>query len=528
MVAASAAVIDCRPLSEVENGLSFGTFGVTPRPRETPALRPGGPSGSPDGRPLQYAVVKSAARTRPRAYEQEECLMDSCQESLAPEPYTFRVAQGVWINDMRNRALSHRQWPCVDLDRRAMDDLAASFRLQAESGYNCVTLFGLLTASSWSSDIPHTVPPERAAKVRAVLAEAHANGLKVLYGLGGYSWGFDQIIALDPAVRGDNRQAMCGSRPESRQWMKRVIDYLLEEFTFDGFHLEASDQGRCNCARCSSESNTAYYSRLNAETAAVIRGIRPEALLMVNMCGYLPPGQTVPHNDWEHLQALSRQLDFLIDPGHSEPFIEPSARREFIRSLDCAFGTSGGTWVYPPQRWQRLRWFIPYTRRTGQHLEELHADGGRAVEYYMGPSRNPGVEVNLAFGGRKLATVEMDNRDALLQVLDELYHPRTSAAVNDLAGVFEEAEEAFFTNYRRRTEASAETLGQIHLTPLAGRQPGPPRYLNDAMTEAGRADYCRRLGALLPLLDRLEPKCRSRGRIRRMQRCIRAVLTERR
>ncbi|NTW10275.1 MAG: hypothetical protein HGA26_02825, partial [Chlorobiaceae bacterium] len=58
----------------------------------------------------------------------------------------------------------------------------------------------------------------------------------------------------------------------------------------------------------------------------------------------------------------------------------------------------------------RQRWFLPYSRRTGLHLEDLHAQGGRAVEYYMGPADNPGVEVNIAFGGRKLRDAGRSNR----------------------------------------------------------------------------------------------------------------------
>ena len=454
-------------------------------------------------------------------------MTESVQSHAAPQEYTFRTAQGVWINDMRNRALPHSQWPCVVLDDRAMADLAESFRLQAASGYNCVTLFGLLTASLWEPDIPRTVSPERAARVRAVLKEAHSVGLKVLYGLGVYSWGFDRIIAVDPSVRGDNPHAMCGSRPESRRWMERVIDFVLSEFTFDGFHLEAADLGRCNCAACAPESNTAYYSRLNAETAAIIREAKPDAVLMVNMCGTFRPTQSVPPEDRKHLVSLSRQIDFLIDPGHAGLFIEPSSRRDFIRTLDCAFGTSGGVWVYPPQRWHRLRWFIPYTRRTGQHLEALYADGGRAVEYYMGPSWNPGVEVNVAFGGRKLADVSADNGALLRQVLDELYRPRDAGAAAALARVFEEAEDAFFACSRLRTEEAEETWGQIHLTPLFGRRPGAPVYLHNAITDETREEYFRRLRALLPCLDRLEGQCRSRGRIARIRRCIHSVLAER-
>jgi hypothetical protein len=309
--------------------------------------------------------------------------------------------------------------------------------------------------------------------------------------------------------------------------MERVIDFVLSEFTFDGFHLEAADLGRCNCAACAAESNTAYYSRLNAETAATIRAAKSDAVLMVNMCGHFHPAQSVPPGERKHLVSLSRQLDFLIDPGHYGLFVEPSTRRDFIRTLDCAFGTSGGVWVYPPQRWQRLRWFIPYTRRTGEHLEALYADGGRAVEYYMGPSRNPGVEVNVTFGGRKLADVSMDNGALLRQVLDELYRPHGAGAAATLARVFEEAEDAFFACSRLRTEEGGETRGQIHLAPLSGRRPGPPLYLHDAITEERREDYFRRLRALLPCLDRLEGQCRSRGRIARIRRCVHSVLAER-
>ncbi len=435
--------------------------------------------------------------------------------------YTFRTAQGVWINDMRDRALPHHQWPSVVLDGRAVEGLLSSIRLQAESGYNCLTVFGLLTASSWLPEIPRTVSRQRQRQVRRILAAARAHGLKVLYGLGVYSWGFDQIIEADPVVRGPNPHALCGSRPESRRWMEKVVDYLLAEFAFDGFHLEASDQGRCTCPACSSQSNTAYYSRINAQTAAYIRQRQPGAVLMVNMCGYLPWGTSVPRQEWSHLQELGRHLDFLIDAGHAGYFIPPQQRAKFIRSLPCAFGTSGGVWVYPPQRWNRLRWFLPYTRRTGAHLEELHAQGGRAVEYYMGPARNPGVEVNIAFGGRKLTQVRRDNHEILCEVLESLYRPTDAAAGAGLAEVFAEAEEGFFAHFDPQ-----RPCGELHLTPLLGRRPGPPLYVQPGMTPAGRRAYGRRLQALLGRLERLAPRLRSPARLARLRACIRGTLAD--
>ena len=445
---------------------------------------------------------------------------------MSRQAFTFRTAQGVWVNDMRNRALSHQSWPCVTLDDSAVRDLAACMRLQAAAGFNSVTLFGLFAAHSWDPDIPRTVDRERAERVRGVLAEARACGLRVIYGLGVYSWGFDAIIAHDAAVRGPNPHAMCGSRPESWQWMQRILDYLLAEFGFDGFHLEAADLGRCSCSACAPESNTAYYSRLNAQTAAYIRKARPDAVTMVNLCGYLSRGATVPNHDWRHLYELGRHLDFLVDPGHRGHFIAPTARREFIQGLPCAFGTSGGVWVYPPQRWHRLRWFLPYTARTGRHLEDLYANGGRAVEYYMGPVANPATEVNIAFGGRKLTDVGRDNREVLGEVLDELYQPLNRAAGRQLVHVFTEAEEAFFADPSPALPDDGRSRGQIHLSPLVGVQPGEPIYLQNSMTAAGRAAYGRRLEGLLPVVAGLEQACGSRVRVRRIAGAIRGTLAD--
>jgi len=440
--------------------------------------------------------------------------------------YTFRTAQGVWINDMRNQALPHHQWPSVVLDPQAMKDLGASIRLQAESGFNSVTLFGLLTASDWLPDLPKTVSRQRQRLVRRVAEEVKACGMKLLYGLGVYSWGFDRIIEADPAVRGPNPHAMCASRDESQVWMEKVVDYLLAEFAFDGFHLEASDLGRCTCLRCAPQGNTEYYSRLNAQTARYIRQRQPDALLMVNMCGYLPWGTSAPRAEWPHLLALGKELDFLIDAGHAGYFIDPKERAAFIRQLPCAFGSAGGVWVYPPQRWSRRRWFLPYTQRSGAHLAELHAEGGRAVEYYMGPSRNPGVEANIAFGGRKLNEVGGDNRALLGEVLEKLYRPRDTRAAERLTDLFIEAEEAFFASFDPLLPKGGKPRGEIHLCPLFGRHPGPPVYLQDCMTPKGRKAYGRRLQGLLKTLDRLAPRLRGQGREARIGACIRGTLAD--
>lgn len=455
--------------------------------------------------------------------------------------YTYRTAIGVWLNDTRNRALTHEQWPCVTMDERAIADLIDNIRLQAEFGYDSVVMFGLITTDHWLPDIPGTVTEKRARDVRRIIQEVHECGMKIIYGLGVYSWGFDNIIAHDPAVRRTNPHAMCGSRPESRRWMEKVLDYLIAEFDFDGFHLEAADRGRCDCPECARESNTEYYSRINAETAAYIRKNQPDSLLLVNMCGYLPGKGPVPREEFSHLVDMSRHVDFLIDVGHGcyHYYITPELRGELISQLHCEFGTSGNVWVYPPQRWNRLRWFLPYTNRNGLDIEQLYEQGGRAMEYYMGPAINPSVEVNIAFAGRKLNDVRRSNRDVLLEVIDVLYEPGEARACEALADVFEQAEYALLENFDPLSASGRDPdgpdtkllagdgpIGTIDLAPPLGTSPGPPIYLQEAMTPRGRAAYARKLNGLLGSLPDIERRVRAKGRMRRMKTAIENVLTD--
>jgi hypothetical protein len=442
--------------------------------------------------------------------------------------FPYRTALGVWINDLRNSALPHEEWPCVRLDDRAEKDIGDAMAFAARNGFNRLSLFGLLTAGSWDPRIARTVDKERRRRVNAILGEARRCGIDILYGLGVYSWGFDRIIESDPAVQGTNPHAMCASRDASRRWMRSIVDYLLDEFDFPGFHLEASDQGRCSCERCQREGNAAYYSRINAETAAYIRAKKPDATLMVNMCGYLPWGDRIPRGDWASMRQMGEHLDFLIDAGHLDFYIDPADRRAFIRGLPCAFGTSGGVWVYPPQRWNRLRWFIPHTQHTGEHLAQLHREGARAVELYLGPCLNPGVEVNIAFSGRKMLDVGRRDEDLLRDVLRDLYEPETERATNALTDVFKRAEEAFFRCYDYRREPDPAVGGQILLTRILGRSPDPPLYLENKMSDAARAVYGRTMASLLPRVERLAPDVGRAGRVRlgRITQCIRSAVND--
>lgn len=445
--------------------------------------------------------------------------------------YHHRAAFGCWINDMRNKSMPYENWPYGILDDQTAESIIGCLELQRQAGFNEFCVFGLLATRDWPMDISSAASADRRQKVNRILKAAHERGIKVNYGLGVYSWGFDEIIKNCPDVRGPNPGAMCGSSPRSWEWMKKVMDFILAEFDIDGFHLEASDQGRCTCPSCAKQGNVEYYSRLNGITAEYIRSKFPDKILMVNMCGYIPFGSHVSDEDKKHLVTLSRHLDYLIDAGHRGCFIEENSRPEFIRALKCDFGTSGGTWVYPPQRWNRLRWFLPHTMRTDQHIRQLYGNGGRAVEYYMGPTINPGVEVNIAFGGRILSDVSRKHEEVLSEVLETLYKPKTTVACSKIVRIFKRAENAYFGHWSVDRIVEHDKMpppGELHpIVYLLGRSPGPAAYLRDPyMNSQGRTAYRKELISILDDTRKIENDIGDNSRLRRIKTCIKNVVKD--
>jgi hypothetical protein len=444
--------------------------------------------------------------------------------------YNHKTAFGAWINDMRNQARPNENWPYVVLDDQTVEDIIGCLELQSQAGFNEFDVFGLLVSHSWPLDIVSAVDEDRRRKVNQILKAAHEREVKVLYGLGVYSWGFDQIIENCPEARGTNPHAMCGSKEESWPWMKKVVDFILNEFEVDGFHLESSDQGRCKCNLCEKQSDVEYHCGLNQRTAEYVRSQWPDKVLMMNMCGYIPWGKRVPAEDVKHLLELGKHLDFLIDPGHRGHFIAENSRRDFVQALPCDFGTSAGTWVYPPQRWDRLRWFLPYMMRTGKHIKQLYEDGGRAIEYYMGPTLNPGVEVNIAFGGKLLSNVGREIDEVLTEVIETLYQPKSVSTCDKLVEVFQRAESAYFDQWsdERIVEAhKCPAPGELHLTSLFGTSPGPASYLTEPFLDSrGRVAYKRELLSILEDISKIEGSVGVKDRVERIKMCIRNAIND--
>lgn len=457
--------------------------------------------------------------------------------------YKYRTAFGVWINDMKNKPMPRKEWPFVVLDDDAEYDIKKCLELQQRAEFNILDAAGLFVSYSWPLEVEKAVDEGRRQRLQRIFKEAHNVGIKVISTLGVYSWGFDEIIKNNPGVQGPNPHAMCGSSEDSWNWMKKVLDYILLNFNIDGFHLESSDQGRCTCPSCSKMGDIEYHSKINKKVAEYVRSRWPDKILMVNMCGYTKWGGKIPKEEFRYLQELGKCIDFLIDNGNGDHFIEEELRPEFIKNLDCCFGTSGGLWVYPPQRWDRQRWFLPYAQRTGKHIKRLYTDGGRAIEYYMGPTLNPGVEMNILAGGLQLSNAARDMDDILNEAIEILYKPVDSKTCRRLVGIFKRAEDAYFENRIIPSDmlgrspfsenGELKMWRELGITHLFGTSPGPATYLSDygsdgkqMMNSKGRNAYKDELLALLDEIEAIEGGVKEIERLDRIRLCITNVLAD--
>lgn len=458
----------------------------------------------------------------------------SAKPVLGKHAYDDRMAFGVWVNDVRTEPLPFDTWPPVLFDDLAEQSLIKTMDLQAKWGYNMFDVWGLFAGWGWPVDIVSAVDKERDKRVKRIIKAAHDRNLKLIYGLGVYSWGFDKIIEHDPKVKGPNPHAMCGSREESWQWQKKVLDFI-SQYDFDGYEIEASDLGRCTCEECMKKwpLNTAYYTEITGRSADYIRSITPDRYIN---------GMVISWADWNRKEGfteeernlvigLSKKVDSILDPGHHGTYIKQPDRKAFIEKLQCKFGTSGGFWVYPPFRAHRLRWFLPYTKKTGTHIKELYADGGRTMLYYNGPINNPGVEVNIAFGGKIMSDVDRNVEDVLAEVLEDLYKPKTTEAHKKLVETFQLAEDSYLNNMDYDPDGvhlkglqAYPGPGELHIgfgMGPAGNASIIPNYLLEPnLTDSGRTAYAKGMEKCLKNVCEIEGKCGETERLQRLKSSI--------
>jgi hypothetical protein len=471
------------------------------------------------------ATLLTSATAERAAVEAQE----SKEEREKMSAYKYRIAFGVWINDMRREPLPLENWPAPQLDDECVESIIATMDVQSAAGFNMLDVWGLFATYGWPPDLVSALDDDRRRRVRTLLDAAKARGISVMLGMGTYSWGYDRIIEANPEVRGKNPDgsphphAMCDAHPKSFEYVTKILDLVLGEFDFGGVHLESCDLGCCWCPECAGKDGIVGYNvRINQKTADYIRRNWPDKTVYVITISWAPPGKHFNAEEKSHVVELSKHVDCVFDQGHCGYHIAEDERREFIRSLHCAYGTSGRLWLYPDARWDRASYFLPYVKRAGEALKAQYEDGVRGCLHYQGPVTNPGQEAMIACGGRILSDTSRSVDDVLTEVLETYYRPRNAEALQRLTRVFTLAEDSYFSQWsaeRFARERGTPVPGEFMLGSLFGTCPGPAAYLREPFLDAnGRDEYRKGLLSILAELPKLDGNCDDGGRLANIRR----------
>ncbi len=428
--------------------------------------------------------------------------------AAAAEPYRYRGYLG-WITDLATNPDTNADWPSMRLDAALVKDYRETFRLMKEWQLKELCVWGLYVSRSWPLDIGSSVTAERGKLVEKLIDDAHDQGIRVVPGLGIYSWGFDRILKANPHLMKGNKSTMCGSEDASWEWMRKVIDYVFTRFPIDGVSMQSADQGRCPCDKCKRFTETEYHARLNIRCAEYIHSKYPRKLVAVSGWGmrFHDPA-SLPH-----IVELSRHIDYLIDVRDSSRQNDAALRRRVIESLQCSFGTLGGPQVEPPQHWARDRWFLPAIRSVGDHLTQLHAEGGRACEWFYHILANPGDEISTWVAAKVLADPGTPWRRHLQSSLERIYRVSNAEHRDGLAEAFLAAEDAYIRHI-------PNFCGTISMEPLVSDKPGPPVYLTRRLKPEQRAQYGRDLQGARKQFERILPDIPEKNRLRFILRAI--------
>ncbi|MCC6441859.1 MAG: hypothetical protein IT210_00220 [Armatimonadetes bacterium] len=402
--------------------------------------------------------------------------------------FTYRVTDG-WLRDLASEPTPTDPWPCIRWDERLLEDQIRFLNVQTELGVDLNVVWGLFVDRNWPVPLENIIHDERERMLRRFVDAAHERGVKVLSGVGVYSWGFDEIIRKVPGAAAGHQNAMCAHSETAWEWQVKVLDFLMDpRWGLDGISMQSADLGRCDCMACSRLSPAQHHARLLTRSAAYVRQRRPDWII-----GQASWGLRVDQpEELPYLQEISRAVDYMVEV--SELSASSGRRREVVEALDCAFGSVGGVFVEPPQHWDRLRWFVPCGLGSAQALRRLHEDGGRACEYFYRPFVNPGEMVSWLAGARILSAPETMPEDALQEAVQAVYRAE-GAACADLAAWYARAEGAYFS--RARFEVG---WGSLSLEPLIWAEnpaiSGPPVYLAERMSPEARAGYAVSLETL--------------------------------
>lgn len=346
-----------------------------------------------------------------------------------------------WLIDL-SRTEHLLRWPSVILDSALIADYEETLEFLHRSNMNEITVWGLFTNSSWEPEVENTINHERELIVQDIIRKAHQKKIKILCGLGIYSWGFDKIMEENPGLKClCNEEVMDFSNPEAWEWQKKVIDYIMDNYDFDGFSMQSADRGGCNCGINSELSPMEYHAILNQKVVNYIRSKNKNFIIGIAGWG-MDMGNPA---DLDVIVNMTKSVDYLIDVGETALKGGNEYRKKLILAISpCEYGSTGTPNVEPIQALPRNSYFVPTLKRTGQRLKNLYVDGGRACELYYRTRGNPGDEVTVEVLTQILNHPDKNINDCLKETLSSIYQPKDDYTLQELSAVFNEAEDAYF------------------------------------------------------------------------------------
>lgn len=435
--------------------------------------------------------------------------LSAVSSQAATPPFRHRGYLG-WITDLDPRPDTNAVWPSMRLDEKLVDEYRETFRLMRLLGYNNAVIWGLYVSRYWPKDLASAVTPERGKLVQQIVDSAHSQGIRVVCGLGVFSWGYETLIREFPSLSRTNPKAMCASNPEAWRWMEKITDFVMTRFPIDGVSMQSADLGRCSCQECSRYGDAEYHARINIREADYIHTRWPGKIVAVSGWGmkFEDPASR------PFLLQMGEKLDYIIDVVDSTRDQGNEFQRAIIRDLKCDFGTIGGPLVEPPQHWARDRWFLPTARNQGEHLKELAANGGKAMEYFFHIRANPGDEVSFWVTGKVLNDVETPWQQHLRNTLEQLYGVKRRTTLDALADLFVRSEDAYMSRIKPFFS------GDISMEPLVSSSPGPPIYLTKRLSAEGRKGYATDLAKIGAEFRKLQADVPNRTKIITILRCL--------
>lgn len=348
-----------------------------------------------------------------------------------------------WMVDFSRTPIVDK-WPSIQLDSSIMADYLETLDFLQRTGMNEITPWGLFTDENWDPDIAKTLDADRKKLVVEVIKAAHQRNIKVMCGMGIYSWGFGKIISQNPELAcPTNPNVMDLSKPQAWEWQKKVLDYVMDNFEFEGISMQSGDKGWCQCGDYAKVSSMQYHALLNQKAVEYIRSKKPSYIIGISGWGM---DMSNPQ-DSTAIFEMTRKVDYLIDVGETLGFAGTPYRRKLIHKIaPCAYGSTAIPNIEPIQAVKRDLYFIPTTFATGNQLQQIYAEGGRACEAYARTRGNAGDKVTIEVVARLLKNPRADIKMLLKNVLKEIYAPKNKQALNELTEVFIQAERAFFEN----------------------------------------------------------------------------------